>query len=112
MNEDTLARLASTIAERRAATAGTSYTKSLLDKGVAACAKKLGEEAFETVIASLTESDERLCSEAADLLYHLMVLLEARNLPFQAVLTELDRRTAQSGHSEKASRKTGGSDAR
>ncbi len=104
MSEDTLARLAATIASRRSAAAGTSYTKSLLDKGVPACAKKLGEEATETVIAALSESDERLCSEAADLIYHLLVLLEARGIPFQSVLNELDRRTAQSGHAEKASR--------
>jgi phosphoribosyl-ATP pyrophosphohydrolase len=104
MSEDTLARLAATIASRRSANASASYTKSLLDKGIAACAKKLGEEATETVIAALSESDEGLCSEAADLIYHLLVVLEARNVPLQSVLSELDRRTAQSGHAEKASR--------
>ena len=60
MSEDTLARLAATIASRRAATASASYTKSLLDKGIATCAKKLGEEATETVIAAVSESDDRL----------------------------------------------------
>jgi phosphoribosyl-ATP pyrophosphohydrolase len=104
MSEDTLARLAATIASRRSANASASYTKSLLDKGIAACAKKFGEEATETVIAALSESDDRLCSEAADLIYHLLVVLEARNVPLQSVLSELDRRTAQSGHAEKASR--------
>jgi phosphoribosyl-ATP pyrophosphohydrolase len=104
MSEDTLARLAATIASRRSANASASYTKSLLDKGIAACAKKLGEEATETVIAALSESDDGLCSEAADLIYHLLVVLEARNVPLQSVLSELDRRTAQSGHAEKASR--------
>ncbi len=104
MSEDTLARLAATIASRRSANASASYTKSLLEKGVAACAKKFGEEATETVIAALSESDERLCSEAADLIYHLLVMLEARNLTLQSVLSELDRRAAQSGHAEKASR--------
>jgi phosphoribosyl-ATP pyrophosphohydrolase len=104
MSEDTLARLAATIASRRSATASASYTKSLLDKGIAACAKKLGEEATETVIAALSESDDGLCAEAADLIYHLLVVLEARNVPLQSVLSELDRRTAQSGHAEKASR--------
>jgi phosphoribosyl-ATP pyrophosphohydrolase len=108
MSDDTLARLAATIAARRAAAASASYTKSLLDKGVAACAKKLGEEATETVIAALSESDERLRSEAADLLYHLLVLLEVRELPFASVLDELDRRTSQSGHAEKASRPESG----
>ena len=76
MSNDTLARLAATISARRSATSSTSYTKSLLDKGAAACAKKLGEEAVETVIAGVGESDEKLCAEAADLLYHLLVLLE------------------------------------
>ena len=76
MSNDTLTRLAATIAARRAATTASSYTKSLLDKGPAACAKKLGEEAVETVIAGVSESDEKLCAEAADLLYHLLVLLE------------------------------------
>ena len=108
MTNDTLAELAATIAARRSASAGSSYTKSLLDKGAAACAKKLGEEATETVIAGVSESDEKLCSEAADLLYHLIVLLEVRNVPLQAVLNELDRRTAQSGLSEKASRQVSG----
>ncbi len=108
MSEDTLARLAATISTRRSAIASSSYTKALLDKGPAACAKKLGEEAVETVIAGVSESDEKLCAEAADLVYHLLVLLEARNVPFGAVLNELDRRTSQSGHAEKASRKPRG----
>ena len=108
MSNDTLARLAAIISARRSATAAASYTKSLLDKGVAACAKKFGEEAVETVIAGVGESDEKLCAEAADLLYHLVVLLESRNVPLEAVLNELDRRTAQSGHAEKASRGSGG----
>ena len=104
MADDTLPRLAATIAARRVAHASASYTKSLLDKGVAACAKKLGEEAAETIIAAVSESDERLLGEAADLIYHLLVLLEVRNLPLEAVLSELDRRAPRSGHAEKASR--------
>jgi len=108
MSEDTLARLAATVSARRSATATASYTKSLLDKGIATCAKKLAEEAAETVIAAVSESDERLRSEAADLIYHLLVLLEARNVPLEAVLSELDRRTSQSGHAEKASRPESG----
>ncbi len=104
MSEDTLTRLAATISARRSATATSSYTKSLLDKGAPACARKFGEEAVETVIAAVVESDEKLCAEAADLLYHLLVLLESRNVRLEAVLSELDRRTAQSGHAEKASR--------
>ena len=104
MSDNTLTRLAATIAARRSATTSASYTKSLLDKGSAACAKKLGEEAVETVIAGVGESDEKLCAEAADLLYHLLVLLESRNVRLDAVLSELDRRASQSGHAEKASR--------
>jgi len=108
MSEDALIRLAAAIAARRSATAATSYTKSLLEKGAAACAKKLGEEAVETVIAGVSESGEKLCSEAADLLYHLLVLLESRNVRLEDVLSELARRTSQSGHAEKASRPQSG----
>jgi len=108
MSDDTLARLAATISARRAATSAASYTKSLLDKGIATCAKKFAEEAAETVIAAVSESDERLRSETADLIYHLLVLLEARNVPLESVLSELDRRTSQSGHAEKASRTESG----
>ena len=107
MSDDTLARLTAIIAARRTATAEKSYTKSLLDKGTAACAKKLGEEAVETVIAALSEDDARLCSEAADLIYHLLVLLESRNIAWEQVLNELDGRKSQSGHAEKASRPGG-----
>jgi phosphoribosyl-ATP pyrophosphohydrolase len=109
MSDNTLARLAATIAARRASTASASYTKSLLDKGTSTCAKKLGEEATEAVIAAVSESRERFCSEAADLIYHLLVLLEARNLPLEEVLKELDRRAVQSGHAEKGSRTASGS---
>ena len=110
MGADTLARLAETIAARRSSSATASYTKSLLEKGPAACAKKLAEESAETVIAAVSESDDRLKSEAADLIYHLLVLLEARGVPFDSILSELERRTAQSGHAEKASRTEGGSE--
>ena len=105
MSNDTLTRLAATIAARRAATTASSYTKSLLDKGPAACAKKLGEEAVETVIAGVSESDEKLCAEAADLLYHLLVVLKSRGVALKDVEAALAKRTAQSGHAEKASRK-------
>lgn len=104
MTDDSLTRLAATITARRMATAEASYTKTLLDKGPAVCARKLGEEAIETVIAALSESDDKLRGEAADLLYHLLVLLEARNIPLASVFAELDRRTNQSGHAEKAGR--------
>ena len=76
----------------------------MIDKGVAHCAKKLGEEAFETAIAAVQEDKGRLVSEAADLLYHLLVLLEARGVTLAEVEAELAKRTAQSGHEEKAKR--------
>jgi phosphoribosyl-ATP pyrophosphohydrolase len=104
MADDTLTRLAATIAARRSADSASSYTKSLLEKGAPACARKLGEEAVETHIAALSESDAKLRGEAADLLYHLLVLLEARNLPLADVFAELEARMGQSGHAEKASR--------
>ena len=69
-----------------------SYTARLLGEGVARLAQKLGEEAVETVVAATAEDGARLASEAADLLYHLLVLLEAKRLPLERVLEELDRR--------------------
>src|SRR3954447_8527673 len=81
-----------TIAERRATRPEGSYTTKLLDDGVAACARKVGEEGVEVVTAALAESDERVVSEAADLVYHLYVLLAARGLDVAAVEDELARR--------------------
>jgi phosphoribosyl-ATP pyrophosphohydrolase len=104
MTEHILSQLTATIAARRTATADNSYTKQLLEAGPAKCAKKLGEEAVETVIAALGESDDALKSEAADLLYHLLVLLEARRVPLDDVLNVLAARMSQSGIAEKASR--------
>jgi phosphoribosyl-AMP cyclohydrolase / phosphoribosyl-ATP pyrophosphohydrolase len=88
----TLARLAGTVAERARTRPTGSYTARLLEAGVAKIAQKVGEEAVETVVAATAEDDARLASEAADLLYHLVVLLEARRLPFDRVLEELERR--------------------
>jgi phosphoribosyl-ATP pyrophosphohydrolase len=99
-----LERLAAAIRARRSAAADTSYTRQLLDGGVPRCAKKLGEEAVEVVIASLREDDEALKGEAADLVYHLLVLLEARGLAIEAVLAALEKRMGLSGLDEKASR--------
>jgi phosphoribosyl-ATP pyrophosphohydrolase len=96
--------LAAIIAARASATAETSYTKSLLDAGPARAAKKMGEEAVEVVIAAIEGDKHALICESADLLYHLLVLLQARGVPLEDILTELKRRTAESGHSEKASR--------
>ena len=105
MTKFTLTDLASRVHERAQAGAAESYTRALIDKGVAHCAKKLGEEAIETAMAAVQEDKGRLVAEAADLLYHLLVLMEARGVTLAQVEAELEKRTAQSGHAEKASRK-------
>lgn len=87
-----LARLADTIADRARTRPAGSYTARLLAEGPAAAARKVGEEAVETVVAAGSETPDRLASEAADLLYHLLVLLEAKQLPLDRVLEELERR--------------------
>ena len=104
MADDVISRLAGIIRERRQSATDASYTRQLLDGGPAKAAKKLGEEATETVMAALVESDERLANEAADLIYHLLVLLESRNVPLADVLSELERRFSMSGVAEKAQR--------
>jgi phosphoribosyl-ATP pyrophosphohydrolase len=104
MADDVLAQLAATIHARRAASSDTSYTRQLLDAGPAKCAKKLGEEAVETVMAGAGESAERLREEAADLLYHLLVLLESREVAIADVLAVLGARMGTSGLTEKAER--------
>lgn len=107
MSDDVLSRLAATIKARRAEAADKSYTRQLLDAGPERCAKKLGEEAVETVIAGVGQSDDALRAEAADLLYHLLVLLEARGVALGDVLAVLESRTGQSGLAEKAARTSG-----
>jgi phosphoribosyl-ATP pyrophosphohydrolase len=104
MSKDVLTELAATIAARRHSSADKSYTKQLLDAGPARCAKKLGEEAVETVIAALSEDAAHLKAEAADLIYHLLVLLEARAVAIGDVLDLLRARMGRSGLDEKASR--------
>jgi phosphoribosyl-ATP pyrophosphohydrolase len=99
-----LENLAEIVARRAEADAADSYTRALLDKGVARCARKFGEEATEAVIAAVAEDDAALTAEAADVLYHLLVVLQARKIPLSAVMAELQRRSAQSGHAEKAAR--------
>jgi phosphoribosyl-ATP pyrophosphohydrolase len=99
-----LENLAEIVARRSQADAGASYTRSLLDQGVARCARKFGEEATEAVIAAVAEDDAALTGEAADVLYHLLVVLQARKIPLASVMAELERRTLQSGHAEKSSR--------
>jgi phosphoribosyl-ATP pyrophosphohydrolase len=100
----TLDDLVNTIALRAQASGEKSYTRSLLEKGPRGAAKKFGEEAVEFVIAAVGQKDEALCAEAADVLYHLLVVLKSRDVAFADVLAELERRTARSGHEEKASR--------
>jgi phosphoribosyl-ATP pyrophosphohydrolase len=100
----TLARLEATIATRRAADPASSYVAKLNAKGLNKIAQKLGEEATETVIAALAGDRNELVGEAADLLFHLMVLLDAKGVPLGDVLAELDRREGTSGITEKASR--------
>jgi phosphoribosyl-AMP cyclohydrolase / phosphoribosyl-ATP pyrophosphohydrolase len=87
-----LSRLARTICQRAADQPKGSYTAELLAQGVGKASQKVGEEAVEVVVAANSEDDERLASEAADLLYHLLVLLQARGVPFDDVLRELESR--------------------
>ncbi len=96
--------LAAIIRARAAASADKSYTKGLLEGGPELIARKLGEEAVETIIAALGDDAGAVRNEAADLLYHLLVLLEVKNVELKDVLAELERRTGQSGLDEKATR--------
>jgi phosphoribosyl-ATP pyrophosphohydrolase len=101
----TLADLETIVAARAAsADPQSSYTAALSARGVEHVAKKLGEEATETVIAAVSQDEARLVSESADLIYHLMVLLQVRKVPLADVMAELGRRTSQSGIAEKAAR--------
>jgi phosphoribosyl-ATP pyrophosphohydrolase len=104
MSDDVLARLAALIKSRRTAAADTSYTRQLLDGGIERCAKKLGEEAIETAIAALAHDNAALKNEAADLIYHLMVMLESRNIAFDDVVQVLAARMGTSGLAERAAR--------
>ena len=104
MSRFTLADLEQRVKERAKASADVSYTRKLLDKGISHCAKKFGEEAIEAVMAAVGEDRERLIGEAADTLYHLLVLLEARGVTLANVEAALEKRTAQSGHEEKSAR--------
>ena len=100
----TLAELAQTIDTRARASAETSYTRSLLDRGAAHCARKFGEEAIELAIAAAALDESAVRAEAADVLYHLLVVLRARGVALSSVMDELGKRSAQSGLEEKASR--------
>ncbi|MFA7603312.1 MAG: phosphoribosyl-ATP diphosphatase [Novosphingobium sp.] len=105
-DSDTLARLEAVIAARRGADPDSSYVARLNARGVRKIAQKLGEEATETIIAALAEDRAALVAEAADLLFHVLVLLGAKDVPLADVLAELDRREGTSGIAEKASRKS------
>jgi phosphoribosyl-ATP pyrophosphohydrolase len=104
MSETVLTSLAALIRSRRNDSASKSYTKELLDGGPERCAKKLGEEAVETVIAAMGSDRVALKKEAADLLYHLLVVLEVKGVTLEEVLAELGSRTGTSGLTEKAQR--------
>ena len=104
MSDPILDRLEATIRARKGTDASSSYVASLFAKGRATIARKVGEEAVETVVASLSGDDEAIVPEAADLLFHLCVLLADANLSLDHVRAELARREGVSGHVEKASR--------
>ena len=101
---DTLARLENTIAQRRRAASADSYVAQLNARGLPVMARKLGEEAVETTIAALAGSREELIGESADLLFHLLVMLGAKDIALADVMAELDRREGVSGLAEKAAR--------
>ncbi|CAM3802790.1 phosphoribosyl-ATP diphosphatase [Paracoccus yeei] len=98
-------RLAETIVTRRDADPDTSWTAKLLSKGPEKCAEKFGEEAVEAIIEAVRGDRDKLVAEAADVLYHLLVMLAARGVTLADVESELDRREGRSGIDEKASRK-------
>jgi len=101
----TIHDLAATIDARAVSGEEASYTRKLLDKGAEHCAKKLGEEAVETIIAAVENDRDHLIAETADLLFHLLVLLKSRGVALEEVETALGARTTMSGLEEKAARK-------
>ena len=107
MTSFTIHDLEKRVQDRAKASADVSYTRKLIDRGVVHCAKKLGEEAVEAAIAAVGEDRDRMTAEAADLLYHLLVVLHIRDVSLADVEAELAARTRQSGLDEKAARKGG-----
>lgn len=105
MSRFTVHDLAATIDARAASSGEASYTRKLLDKGAAHCARKMGEEALETVIAAVEKDRDHLIAESADLLYHLLVLFKASGITLADVEAALAQRTSMSGLEEKASRR-------
>ncbi|WP_295811546.1 phosphoribosyl-ATP diphosphatase [uncultured Nitratireductor sp.] len=104
MTDFTLADLEKIVAARAASGDANSWTAKLVSRGIDKASKKLGEEAVETVIASLGEDRDALVGETADLLYHLLVVLHMRGVALEDVMAELHSRTAQTGLQEKAAR--------
>lgn len=101
---DVLTRLAATIAARKGADPESSWTAKILSQGPEKAAEKFGEEAVEAVVEAVRGDRDRLTAEAADVLYHLLVMLAARDVSLDAVLAELERREGTSGIAEKAGR--------
>ena len=106
MSGFSLSDLESIVAERSTASPEKSWTAKLVAAGQPKAAKKLGEEAIEAVMAAVTGDRDNLTYEAADVLYHLLVVLKIAEIPLENVMAELERRTAQSGLKEKASRQS------
>jgi phosphoribosyl-ATP pyrophosphohydrolase len=105
MSRFTIHDLAAIVDARAASGGEASYTRKLLDKGPAQCAKKLGEEAVETIIAAIEDDREHLIAESADLLFHFLVLLKSRGVKLEEVEAVLAQRTGMSGLEEKAARR-------
>jgi phosphoribosyl-ATP pyrophosphohydrolase len=106
MSDFSLSDLEAIVAERAKASPDESWTAKLFAAGQHKAAKKLGEEAIEAVIAAIADDRENLTYEAADVLYHLLVVLKIAGIPLQDVMSELEKRTGQSGLVEKAGRKS------
>jgi phosphoribosyl-ATP pyrophosphohydrolase len=104
MSEFSLADLAKIVTARGRSGDPASYTAKLLGEGVGRAAKKFGEEAVEAALAAVSSDRKALTAEAADVLYHLLVMLEAGGVTLDEVMAELERRTVQTGLAEKASR--------
>jgi phosphoribosyl-ATP pyrophosphohydrolase len=100
----TLEKLAATIAARKSAAPDESYTAKLLSQGTEKCAKKFGEEAFELALAAVLKNKPHTANEAADVLYHFLVLLQSADVSLSDVMAALEKREGVSGLAEKASR--------
>jgi phosphoribosyl-ATP pyrophosphohydrolase len=102
--DNAIARLAATISDRKGADPATSWTAQLLARGPEKCAEKFGEEAVEAIIEAVKGDRTRLTAEAADVVYHLLVMLAARDISLDDVLAELERREGTSGIAERSGR--------